>query len=92
MHEEVKHQQPRLSDGLILTRDNRITFDQKYLTKKLQEQLGFNPYTLFKSKEEENELKTIMTNLELEKLMMKRELEKNNLEEMLQMHIESNEA
>jgi hypothetical protein len=49
-----------MADGMYLTRDGQVEFKPEYLSRKLEEVLGFNSYTLFESQQEEQEIRASM--------------------------------
>lgn len=76
---------------MYLTRDGKIEFKPEYLSRKLEEVLGFNSYTLFQSQQEEQEIRFKMNQFEIEELIMDREQKRNQLRERMYLRVDAME-
>ncbi len=70
-NEEKGKKMASLTEGFYLTKHGKVEYKQDYFNKKLEESLGYNQ-TLFKSREEEEQLRTTLTKLEFELLISDR--------------------
>ena len=76
---------------MYLTRDGKVEFKPEYLSRKLEEVLGFNSYTLFQSQQEEQEIRFKMNQFEIEELIMDREQKRNQLRERMYLRMDAME-
>ena len=78
-----------MADGMYLTRDGQVEFKPEYLSRKLEEVLGFNSYTLFESQQEEQEIRASMNQFQIEELIMDREQKRNQLREKMYLRMKA---
>jgi hypothetical protein len=78
-----------MAEGMYLTRDGQVEFKPEYLSRNLEEVLGFNSYTLFQSQQEEQEIRASMTQFQIEELIMDREQKRNQLREKMYLRMKA---
>jgi len=78
-----------MAEGMYLTRDGQVEFKSEYLSRKLEEILGFNSYTLFQSQQEEQEIRASMNQFQIEELIMDREQKRNQLREKMYLRMKA---
>jgi hypothetical protein len=78
-----------MAEGMYLTRDGQVEFKPEYLSRKLEEILGFNSYTLFQSQQEEQEIRASMNQFQIEELIMDREQKRNQLREKMYLRMKA---
>jgi hypothetical protein len=76
---------------MYLTRDGKVEFKNEYLSRKLEEVLGFNSYTLFQSQQEEQEIRFKINQFDIEELIMDREQKRNQLRERMYLRVDAME-